>query len=256
MRSAVLTLYLKELKSARRESLYGPLAFAIILMITYYFAIRGSIPSFVPIAIAFTPLGLWPLIAIVQGVSSLKGEWSAKTVYLMSLLPVPGWKILGAKVGSVMTTFLVTNLLGVGLGLLMIKPLFGPVISEFLNNFPTHMVVTSVVITGLCYTLAILTLVVVSQLSYLASTLLDRFGWILFAVTFFVSFWVIGRLGEVLSLPFNWLPQLTMYTFNMQNGMATSADIKLNSGDLVGWVLSLIALFIAASHILERDSEV
>lgn len=254
MKSHGMTLYAKEMKASRFE--IGVAAFVGALLVLFILAKQGRVPDMVPVVVAFLPLAVWHMVAIVVGVNSLRSEWSARTSYLLNTLPVPGWKVLGAKLLAIMTAYAGTSLIGIVAGLAMAKNLMQFQLSDVLQVVTVATAVKASIGLYIAYSLTVAGLVVMSQLAYLASTLVARLGWLLAIATFFTSSWAVVRIGQVIGIAFQWVPDWYIPAVSESNGMATTTGLPVHMGPLVGAALVGVGLFLLASRILEREAEV
>ena len=226
----------------------------IILMFFTRFKIstRGWPVEATLVAVAI-PLVFLPLWLLWQSFQTLRSEWREDTVYTLLVLPIPGWKVMLAKLLTLWieyTVLLAVILIGTLLFL-------GPVVQEAMEVLPS---VIWTVRNGLLlylFSLAMLAAVVIFvQLAFVVSKMVGRVQGLVAIWTLVLSGWFIDKLGMLLEPLFRWVPRLPVHKLFQLEDVRRGIVIEWNLAPEIGTWLGILAMFVLTSYLFEHYVEV
>ena len=226
----------------------------IILMFLIRFKIStGSWPVEASLAAVAIPLVFLPLWLLWQSFQTLRSEWREDTVYTLLVLPVPGWKVMLAKLSAIWVEY--TGLLAVTvIGTLLF---FAPLVQEAMQVVPS---VAWLVRNGLLlYLVSLATLasvVIFVQLAFIVGKMVGRLQGLVAIWTLILSGWLVDKLGVLLEPLFRWLPTLPVHRLFRLEEVRQGIVVEWNLAPEIGTWLGILAMLVLTSYLFEHYVEV
>ncbi|NLJ79805.1 MAG: ABC transporter permease subunit [Firmicutes bacterium] len=152
------------------------------------------------------PLMFLPFWLFWQSFQSLRTEWREDTVYTLLCLPVPGWQLTLSKLCTIAAEY--TVYLGV---VAAANALFNPFAGEILASFPASWLLRNGFLFYLIGLSQVVSSVIFIQLAFVVSKMVGRLQGLVSLWTFFLAFWVTGRMGGLLEPLFRWIPAVPLH---------------------------------------------
>lgn len=204
----------------------------------------GLMPAFV--------LPVWTLGMMVY---SLHTEWSTNSIYQLLVLPLRGWKVAGAKLAAVLAGLSALLVFSLASYWLFFGRHFLGMIAG-VSVIPLQWLGEAGLLLLLAYWAVTAVMVVLAQFSYLAGRVVPKFGWLAAGAAFFVSLWLMMRLGTLLAPLFAWVPDLSYRAWIVMDSVARMNMVTVSSAPLVVVTLLTGAFFLLTSWLIEREVEV
>lgn len=226
----------------------------IILMFFIRFKIStGAWPVEASLAAVAIPLVFLPLWLLWQSFQTLRSEWREDTVYTLLVLPVPGWKVMMAKLSAIWVEY--TGLLVVTvIGALLF---FAPLVQEAMQVVPS---VAWAMRNGLLlYLVSLATLasvVIFVQLAFIVGKMVGRLQGLVAIWTLILSGWLVDKLGVLLEPLFRWLPTLSVHKLFRLEEVRQGIVVEWNLAPEIGTWLGVLAMLVLTSYLFEHYVEV
>lgn len=195
----IAALYGKEMRELLPEM---SVVLGLVILITGIYYLK---PGDYPELIVLLYIMLAGLVVFLPFISSgrLSREWSSNTIYLMMSLPVKGGMILGTKFLALLSQYLINSIVLILAGMLLVFPHLRMLdaaelnqLNELLTSGIAPMLLAYLLsIAGLSYTISL------SFFSQLAGKLVSRFSKVFTVIVFIGTFWLVGRLVNLLATP-------------------------------------------------------
>jgi hypothetical protein len=206
--------------------------------------------------LGFIPLGILPLIMLVQGYQSFRQEWKGNTIYLLKSLPRKGYEIVSSKLAASGIVYIILTLYTVGLHLFFHRQHFSTLMGEVPGQVAESYSPRMIVIAALIYLAIGIIPYIMSQFSYLVSCYFSKFKWLVSIVVFGLSHYLLGRISGFIARLFNWLPDIPLdIMWSGPYGQET-ATIYIGSAPIIAVVIVFLGFFFTGSWILEKQLDV
>lgn len=252
-----MTRFFRLLRKDLQASLL-PLGFlsGITLIVMLFTRVRiatGSWPMETALAAVSLPLVFMPLWLLWQSFQTLRVEWREDTVYTLLVLPVPGWKVMLAKLAAVCIEYSV--LLGVTvLGTLIF---FAPQVQLAMEVLPGSLWAVRNGILVYLFSLAMLASVVIFvQLAFVVSRMVGRAQGLVALWTLFLSSWLVDLCGSLLAPLFRWLPALSLDKLFRLYEIEAGIVVNWRLASEIGSWLGILGLFVLTGVLFEHFVEV
>lgn len=225
----------------------------ILMFFTRFKISTGSWPVEASLAAVAIPLVFLPLWLLWQSFQTLRSEWREDTVYTLLVLPVPGWKVMLAKLSAIWVEY--TGLLAVTvIGTLLF---FAPLVQEAMQVVPS---VAWLVRNGLLlYLVSLATLasvVIFVQLAFIVGKMVGRLQGLVAIWTLILSGWLVDKLGVLLEPLFRWLPTLPVHRLFRLEELRQGIVVEWNLAPEIGTWLGILAMLVLTSYLFEHYVEV
>lgn len=246
------------LKKEMRSLLFTLLVSALLVTAWEIFLITkmNVWPLGMTFGLGFIPLGIFPLIMLVQGYQSFRQEWKGNTIYLLKSLPRKGYEIVSSKFIASGLLYIILTLYTFGLHMFFHRQQLGYLLGEvpepMLESYSPRMAII-----GIFVYLAIGFIpYIISQFSYLVSCYFSKFRWLVSIVVFGLSHYLLVRLSGLIARLFNWLPDIPIDVMWSGPYGEEVATLYLGSGPIIAAFVVLLGFFLTGSWILENQLDV
>lgn len=186
-----------------------------------------------------------------RSVAVWRRDWNSHHAYLLLSLPVSGWVIAAAKLLVItLEAALAFILMTAGFHASWVK-----LADIHLTPSGYGSLIAWILGSTLMATILLLTVLLLLQCAYVASRLVARLRWLVFAATVVTGWWGALRLGGLLSPLLGWLPRLPIVTMSLNNNYMERQVLVIQSAPLVGVLLVLATAFWLMARWVERDLE-
>jgi hypothetical protein len=246
---AFRNLFIKELKSIL--PMYAVFSFLVVLL-HVFILYKSKVWEDETILVSSIMLPFIFLAATVIGTGyyQLHTEWKANSIYLLLSLPVRGWKVLSAKLGAVLSYFIVTCLwIGISFTIFLVRVLLDKLKGnvDLMDILPTLLNV--VVNTLWMYVLVVVFVLVVIQFAFLCGQLVAKFKWFVVLSAFLGVMWLVFRITPLLSSLLLWTPDI------FWGGMESDV-VYFHSGPFIIMFLLIVGFVWLNGYIFEKEVEV
>ncbi|NLL42524.1 MAG: hypothetical protein GX251_04190 [Firmicutes bacterium] len=252
-----MTRFFRLLRKDLQASLL-PLGFlsGIALIVMLFTRVRismGSWPNEAALAAVSLPLVFLPLWLLWQSFQTLRIEWREDTVYTLLVLPLPGWKVMLAKLAAICLEY--TILLAVtAVGALIF---FAPQVQQAMENLPSLLWVIRNFSLVYLFSLGVLaSMVIFVQLAFVVSKMVGRVQGLIAIWTLFLSSWFVEVLGALMEPLFRWIPVLSLDRLFRLDELRAGIVFELNLASEIGSWLGILALFVLTGVLFEHFVEV
>lgn len=249
--------YKKEVLGFRGEVTL--IAAAIVVWTLFLLSRIGSwVPELI-FTLYWLPVSFLPIWAIWTAVQLYRQEWRENTSYLMLSLPVRAWTITSAKLAVLLTGIIGFSLfIFLGAWLLAVRTGLMNRLAEvdLFQLIPMDWFVTTSLLGYFSMVAGVLVIGLIAQVAFVVSRLFSRFRWLAEGWTWFLSFWLMGRFGDLGGRFLGWLPDFHLRVFHTVSGDPDFHTVAIQSGPFWGLVLFAIVLYIVLNVTIERAIEV
>lgn len=225
----------------------------ILLAFTRFKISTSAWPVEVSIAAVAIPLVFLPLWLLWQSFQTLRTEWREDTVYTLLVVPVPGWKVMLAKLLAIAIEYTVL------LAVIVVGTLafFLPLVREVMQFVPSFAWVLRNGILLYLVSLAMLASVVIFvQLAFVVGKMVGRVQGLVALWTLVLSGWLVDRLGVLLEPLFRWLPTLRLHKLFRLEELRQGVVAEWNLAPEIGTWLGILAVLALTSYLFEHYVEV
>lgn len=232
---------------------------AFVVWTAFLYSRAGVWPSQVIFTLYFLPSGFLPLWAIWTSVQLYRYEWRENTSYLMLSLPVRAWVITSAKLALLLTGIVgYTLLIGAGAVIIGYRVAGGSLMlmGDPFSIVPFWWAVRMILLGYTAMVGGLMVTGLIAQFAYVFSRLFSRFQGLVMGWTWFVTIWLLSRVGDLGGRLLAWMPDFHLPVWEVSGSMPGFRSITIESGPFWALALGVVGVYALLNLILERAIEV
>jgi ABC-type transport system involved in multi-copper enzyme maturation permease subunit len=228
---------------------------SVILWDIFLYSRLGKSNDQVIFVLSVLPFGIIPLWALLDGFLTFRREWQGNHMYLLLSLPVKGWHLTTAKfITTAMEMFVYVLVTGAGT-FLVNRRVIATILESLPDIYPMRYLVWAGVQIFFVCLLGILSLLCISQFSYIVGRMFERFGGLISVWTFVLSLWLLLQFTWRTMNRFNWVPDMFFRVLSRIEDYQFIETAKVSTAPIVAGLVGVIALFSLGSWLLEKHVE-